>query len=89
MVDEKLAADFSTGVYFNTCQESADMGGKSSQEIELIDPEQVGYTVDPQRVQARIAENDLKHVACGRVAFKDRIYILAKVFEHGEYLENQ
>jgi hypothetical protein len=37
-------------------------------------------------VQAGIAEDDLKHVAGGGVPFKDRINILAEVFEHGAYL---
>jgi hypothetical protein len=73
-------------VYLDTGQKPADMGDEAAQEIELVDPEPVGDAIDPECVQAGIAEDDLEHVAGGGVSFKDRIDILAEVFEHGAYL---
>jgi hypothetical protein len=74
-------------VDLDTGQKPTDMGDKTSQKKELIDPEPVGNTIDPECVQAGIAEDDFKDVAGGGVPLKDGVYIFAEVFEHGVHLE--
>jgi hypothetical protein len=59
------------------------MGGETAQEKELVDPEPVGDAIDPEGVQAGVAEDDFEDIASGGVAFKDGVDIFAKVFEHG------
>ncbi len=66
MVNEEPPADSGSGVNFNVGQEAIDMSEETSQELDLMSPEEVGQTMKPEGMKARIAENDLRRASrCG------------------------
>jgi hypothetical protein len=67
----------------NTGQETTKMRYEASEEKELRNPEPVGNAVNPECMQARIAEDNLHNIAGCRITLKNRINIFTKILYHG------
>src|SRR6185369_15133254 len=80
VINKKLSTDLGARMDFDTGQETADMRGKAAEEEELVDPEPVGDTIEPKRMQAGIAKYDLQHISGGRIAFKNRVDVFTNIF---------
>src|SRR5210317_1210930 len=60
VVDKEFLAYFCTRMNFNSGQETTGVGGKPTKEVELMGPEPVSDTIEPNCVQAWIAEDNLE-----------------------------
>jgi len=60
MVDKESLANSGPRMNLNACQEPTDVRKKTSQELEPVMPQEVGETVEPEGVEARIEKDDLQ-----------------------------
>jgi hypothetical protein len=81
MVDEKALPDGRSRMDFDTGQETHDMREPARQELRLAHPQPVGNAVPPHGMQARIAYQNFKGAARGRVPLKYRPDV---VLHHGK-----
>ena len=67
VIDKEFFAYFCTGMNFNSCQETTNVGGEATEEVEFMGPEPVSDTIKPNSVKAWVAEDNLEDTACCRV----------------------
>jgi hypothetical protein len=72
VVYKKATSNFGTGVNFDACKKTADMGNETGRETAMMPPEKMGQAMRPQGLQTGIATDDLEHAPGRRVFFKDR-----------------
>jgi hypothetical protein len=77
VVNKEPSANCGSGVNFDTGQEAVDVGQDTSQESQLVSPQEVGGAVKPEGMEARIAEDDLQHASRCRVFSKYRLNIFS------------
>jgi hypothetical protein len=77
MVDKEPPANLGSRVNFDACQEAIEVGQETSQESELMSPEEVGETMKPEGVEARIEEDDFQLAPCRGVFGKNRLNIFS------------
>jgi len=85
VVDEEAAADLRAGMDLDACPKADDLGAEAGEELEALAPEPVVDVVDPDGLEARIAEQHHESRGRGRVALEDDARVFADVFEevHG------
>jgi len=85
VVDEEAAADDGAGVDLDAGPEAGDLGHEAGEELEVPAPEPVIDAVDPDGLEARVAEQNHEPRGGRRVTFEDDPGIFADVFEevHG------
>ena len=75
VVDDHPPADHGSGMDLNSRKEPADMGDKPGPEFQVVGLEPVGPPVEPEGVEPRVADEDLKRGAGGGVPGKDCPYV--------------
>jgi len=82
MINEEPATYLGPWVDLDSGQKPVDMGEKAAQEKKLVLPEKVRYPMQPQSVQARIAEDHLPNGLGRRVFSENGMNILLYPLEH-------
>jgi len=59
MVNKKPPTDSSSGMNFDTSQETTNMRQETSWQPKLVLPQEMSQAMEPQRVQAGIAQDNL------------------------------
>jgi hypothetical protein len=82
MINEKSSADFCTGVDLNSCEPSAKMRNQTGSGKPSPLVEGMGNTVEPDRMEAWIAEKNLHSVFRSRVSIFNRPDIFLQALPH-------
>jgi hypothetical protein len=85
VVDEEAAADDGAGVDLDAGPEAGDLGHEAGEELEAPAPEPMIDAMNPDGLEAGIAEQDHEARGCGGISFEDAARVFADVFEevHG------
>ncbi len=85
VIDEEAAADDGAGMDLDAGPEADDLGHEAGEEFEVPAPEPVVDAVNPDRLQARVAEQHHEPRGRGGVALEDDPGVFADVLEeiHG------
>ena len=82
VVDEEPAADADSGMDLDPGDHPADMGDEAAEKPEAASPEPVCHVVEEERVEARIAEEDLDPGADGRIPAEHAARVFPNALEH-------
>src|SRR5579885_1608117 len=77
VIDEQPAADLCARMNLYAGQKARQMADQSGDELEMMVPEPVRDSMEPDSVQSRVGQDDLEAGPRGRVAFKDSLDVLA------------
>ena len=78
MVDEKLAADFGTGVDLDAGQMPRQLADKAGQKKAVVTVQKMGDLMRHQHMKARIQNDDLRDIARRRVLIADVFCVFPK-----------
>jgi len=77
VVNKEPSANCGSGVNFDAGQEAVDVGQETSQESQIVSPQEVGGAVKPEGMEARIAENNLQRAPRRGIFGKNRLNIFS------------
>ena len=89
MYDKKPLADRRSGVDLDPRDGSRDVGNEAAEDPEIVRPEPVGEVMEPDGVEARVAEEDLEHAARGGVPLEDDLDVVPDRSEHRSSLPRE
>jgi hypothetical protein len=82
VINEEPATYLCPWVDLDPGQKAIDVGEKAAQEKKLVLPQKVGYAMQPESVQARIAADHLPNGLGRRIFIKDGLDIFSDYLEH-------
>jgi len=82
MIYKESLSDLCSGVDLDPGYKAGELGDKTAQKKQFLLPDPVGYPVQLDRMQARVAEQHLKETAGCRISIKDRVDVIADVAKH-------
>jgi hypothetical protein len=81
VINEKVAADLCTGMYFDTRKKAVHMRKKPGTEQPSMYPKMVGDPMHPDGVESRITGKDFYGASRSGVFFEDCLYIFSYGFK--------
>jgi len=88
VVDEHPTTNLSARMNFDASEHAAQVGDEAGQPVPIALPETVGQAMDHDRMQARIAGEDLQPAARGWITLQDAVDVFAKFSQHGSMVSH-
>ena len=89
MVDEQAGAGGGRWVDLDSGEPAGQSGEHPGDQLEIVSPEPMVDAVSPDRVEARVAEDDLKRAAGSGIALPHRLKILSQCRQHPSVAETR
>src|SRR5690554_4408878 len=82
VIDKKTSPDGCARMYLNTGQPARKIGDHPCRPFEILAPEPVGQTMEPDRMQPGVGRQHFKRIARRRVPMKYRAYVFTYPIKH-------